>query len=112
MVPKSCNGKPSWDHWFPMKVSGAWWGRAGGEGPPVAIGSSLLITVFSLLTKRCLHPWRVCVCVCSQLQHEEQGWGLLNKLPVKSGESQGVTIREDTGSGASQRGNQEEGEMH
>ena len=31
MVPKSCNGKPSRDHWFPMKVSGAWWGRAGGE---------------------------------------------------------------------------------
>ena len=37
---------------------------------------------------------------------------MLNKLPVKSGESQGVTIREDTGSGASQRGNQEEGEIH
>lgn len=50
--------------------------------------------------------------MCSQLQHEERGWGLLNKLPVKSGESQGVTIREDTGSGASQRGNREEGEMH
>lgn len=87
-------------------------GQGWGRRTTVAFGSSLLITVFSLLARRCLHPWRVCVCVCSQHQQDERGWGVLNKLPVKSGESQGVTIREDTGSGASQRGNQEEGGIY
>lgn len=87
-------------------------GAGQGEKDHHCYRSSLLVTVFSLLTTRCLRPWRVCVCVCSQHQQDERGWGVLNKLPVKSGESQGVTIREDTGSGASQRGNQEEGGIH
>lgn len=68
-------------------------GAGQGEKDHRCYRSSLLVTVFSLLSRRCLRPWRVCVCVRSQHQQDDRGWGLLNKLPVKSGESRRVTVR-------------------